>query len=97
MTSVSASKDDAGRIHISLCNLDPHSQAEVRVELRGLLGKEFHIHGSELTSAVMNGHNRFEQPDVVCPREFKAYSREGDSIQLRLSPKSVTVIEIATA
>jgi len=97
MTSVSASKDDAGRIHISLCNVDPHAEAQVSVELRGLYGNDFHIRGSELTSTDMNGHNTFDQPDAVSPREFKAYSREGDVVQLRLAPKSVTMIEIVPA
>src|SRR5437588_12722252 len=33
--SVSASRDTAGRIHVSLCNLNPGAPAEVRCELQG--------------------------------------------------------------
>ncbi len=46
--SASASRDQAGRVHLSLCNLNPHQAAELRCELRGKeLGS---AHGRVLTA-----------------------------------------------
>jgi alpha-L-arabinofuranosidase len=36
--SASASRDDAGRIHVSLVNLHPREPTEVRCEIRGAGG-----------------------------------------------------------
>ncbi|GGF97951.1 alpha-N-arabinofuranosidase [Paenibacillus abyssi] len=92
--SVSASKDAEGRMHISLCNLDHKSGAEVHIDLRGLNGRSVRISGTELTSDRMEAHNTFDRPDAVKPSEFKAFSLEGSTLTANLSPMSVTVLEL---
>ena len=68
--SVSASKDKAGRIHVTLCNLDPNAPAKVACQLEGAEAQK--LSGRVLTAATMNAHNTFESPDNVKPAEFNA-------------------------
>jgi alpha-N-arabinofuranosidase len=94
-TSVSASKDAQGRIHISLCNLHHEAGADLTVELRGLgEGANYTLTGTELTAPRMQSHNDFEQPETVAPKPFDAFTREDDRIRVKLSPRSVTVLEL---
>jgi len=92
--SVSASKDAQGRIHISLCNLDNAAEAEVDIDLRGLDGAELVISGTELTASEKDAHNTFEQPDQVAPAAFHAFRMEDGKLKAKLSPMSVTVLEV---
>lgn len=57
--NVSVSRDSAGKIHISLCNLDPAKPAELESELRGI--KAGKISGRILTAPEMNTYNTFEK------------------------------------
>jgi len=90
--NVSASKDDSGRIHISLCNLDPGNTAEVRCALEGAEPKE--ISGRILTAEAMAAHNTFENPNVVKPATFSGFKLEGNVLTATLPAKSVVVLEI---
>lgn len=92
--SVSASKDAAGRIHVSLCNLDNENGADIDIDLRGLAGAGIKVSGTELTALVKDAHNTFEQPDAVAPKAYQAFTAEGASIRAKLSPMSVTVLEV---
>jgi len=90
--SVSASKDDSGRIHISFCNLDPGKTAEVRCALEGAEPKR--ISGRVLTAKTMTAHNTFENPEVVKPANFSNFKLEGNILTTTLPTKSVVVLEI---
>ena len=90
--NVSASKDDSGRIHISLCNLDPNKKAEVNCALEGAEPKE--ISGRILTAEAMTAHNTFENPDVVKPASFSDFKLAGNILTTTLPSKSVVVLEI---
>ncbi|WP_248925257.1 alpha-N-arabinofuranosidase [Paenibacillus hamazuiensis] len=92
--SVSASKDAEGHIHISLCNLDHHSKAPVRIELRGS-GGDFVLSGTILTAGDMREHNTFEQPERVKPQPFEDFVRRQDAIEAVLPPMSVAVLKLA--
>lgn len=72
--SVSASRDEEGRVHISLCNLDHQASAKVELEFRGLDGKFVAVKGTTLTSDTIDGHNTFEETNKVAPTEFTAFS-----------------------
>jgi alpha-N-arabinofuranosidase len=93
--SVSASKDAAGRIHISLCNLDSDSAADIEIDIRGLAAQGLQVTGTELTAGVKDAHNTFEQPGAVAPTAYDAFSVEGTSIKAKLSPMSVTVLALS--
>jgi len=90
--SASASRDKDGRIHISLCNLDPNKAQEIVCELRGVKTKS--VSGRVLTSPGMTAHNTFEKPETLMPAEFKGGKIEGNSIKATLPAKSVVVLEI---
>ena len=89
--SVSASKDKAGRIHVTLCNLDPNAAAKVACQLEGAKARK--LSGRVLTAPTMNAHNTFELPDVVKTTEFNAFQVSGDGFTATLPAKSVVVLE----
>jgi alpha-N-arabinofuranosidase len=90
--SVSASKDKAGKIHVTLCNLDPNAPAKVTCQIEE--GKAGKLSGRVLTAEAMNAHNTFERPDVVKTADFKALQEAGDGFTATLPAKSVVVLEM---
>ncbi|KGE17635.1 alpha-N-arabinofuranosidase [Paenibacillus wynnii] len=92
--SVSASKNDAGQIHISICNLDHLTGTNMELDLRGLMGSQVTVKGTTLTSDTTDGHNTFDNPDRVAPSEFTSFSLEDTMLTLELPAMSVTVLEL---
>ncbi len=90
--NVSASRDRNGKIHVSLCNLDPRNWEQVICKVQGFKAKS--VSGRILTADVMNAHNTFDNPEVVKPVDFDAVSLEGDTLAVTLPAKSVVVLEI---
>ena len=90
--NVSASRDESGKIHISLCNLDPKNRAELACEFIG--AKIENVSGRVLTAKTMNAHNTFDKPEVIVPANFYDFKLKGDSVTATLPPKSVVVLEI---
>jgi alpha-N-arabinofuranosidase len=90
--SMSASKDKAGKIHITLCNLDPQNVNTVTIDLRGM--KPTRVSGRILTADAMNAHNTFETPDAVKPFGFSGSKLTANSIEVRLPSKSVVALEL---
>jgi alpha-N-arabinofuranosidase len=93
--SVSASRDAAGKVHISLCNLDHEQSVSVSCELRGLTPTE--ASGRVLTAEAINAHNTFEQPEVVKPAKFEGVMLTDNTLLLNIPAKSVVVLEILEA
>jgi alpha-L-arabinofuranosidase len=89
--SASASKDKSGKIHISICNLNPQSAAEIECGFEGFAAKK--VTGRILTAEAMNAHNTFEKPDAVMPAEFKGAEAKGGKIMATIPSKSVVVLE----
>jgi len=90
--SVSASRDKAGAIHVSLCNLNPSQEVEVKASIPGLkLGQ---LSGRVLTAAAMNTHNTFEQPEMVKPVEYDQARVTNEGFAATLPAKSVVVLTI---
>ncbi len=90
--SVSASKDESGRIHVSFCNLDPGSCAELVCEIRGVKTRK--VSGRVLTAEAMNAHNTFDNPQAIKPAAFNAVKLKGNVLTATLPAKSVVVLEI---
>ena len=90
--SASASRDQSGKIHISLCNLNPERRGKIICELRGTKVKA--VSGRVLTAEVMNSHNTFRDPEAVKPAIFKMAKLENNKVLSRLPAKSVVVLEI---
>ncbi len=90
--SVSASRDRAGKIHVTLCNLDPNRAAEVTCDLQGAKAQK--ISGRVLTAPEMNAHNTFDHPDNVKPAEFDSFRMTDNGFATTLPSKSVVVLEV---
>ncbi|MCX8038105.1 MAG: alpha-N-arabinofuranosidase [Candidatus Sumerlaeia bacterium] len=90
--NVSASRDKAGRIHLSLCNLDPNRPQTVACELRG--DKASKVSGRVLTHEAMTAHNTFENPQVVKPAAFDGAKIAENGLTVDVPAKSVVVLTI---
>lgn len=90
--NASASRNGAGKIHISLCNLDAKNPAEIICELKGIEAKK--VSGRVLTSDTMTAHNTFDNPEVIKPAVFNDVQLKEDVLTAMLPAKSVVVLEI---
>ncbi len=90
--SASASRDSAGRIHLSLSNLDPNRGRTVTVELRG--ARATTVTGRILTATTMQAHNTFARPAVVAPRPFSGARLSGSTLTIEMPSKSVVALEL---
>jgi alpha-N-arabinofuranosidase len=89
---VSASKDKSGKIHISLCNLNPANPADIACKLQGI--EQAKVSGRVLTADDMTAHNTFDKPETVKPAAFDGFTLRGDMLTVKLPTKSVVVLEI---
>jgi alpha-N-arabinofuranosidase len=90
--SASASRDEAGKMHLSLCNLHHEDSAEAMIELRGATASA--VTGRILMAGATNAMNTFDQPDVVKPTGFDAFKLSKAGIDISLPARSVVVLEI---
>jgi alpha-L-arabinofuranosidase len=91
--SASASRDQAGRVHLSVCNLNPSQATEVRCELRGMAPSS--IQARVLTADRMTAHNTFDAPDQVRPAELPSPTIEEGQFSITLPAMSVVVVELS--
>lgn len=92
--SVSASKNRAGLIHVSLCNLDSRSSADVTLNLTEPLAIR-ELSGRIVTADTMQAHNTFAQPEVVTATALQTLSHNGQQVQVQLPPMAVAVVAIS--
>jgi alpha-N-arabinofuranosidase len=90
--SASASRDSAGRIHVTLVNLDPDGPRTIAADLRGVTVSA--VSGRVLTADAMNAHNTFEHPDAVRPEPFRGARLSGGRLIVELPAKSVVALEL---
>jgi alpha-L-arabinofuranosidase len=88
--SVSASRDEEGRLYLSLVNLDPSRVAEITASVwgRAISG----VTGEVLTASTMNAMNTFERPNTIKPAPFSGYQLQGSQLILNIPAKSVVVL-----
>jgi alpha-N-arabinofuranosidase len=86
----SASKDAAGRYHVSIVNLDPNRPAQLTLQIAGATPSS--VSGRVLTAAAMNAINAFDQPPAVAPAPFTAFKVDGTKITVDVPSKSVAVL-----
>jgi alpha-N-arabinofuranosidase len=92
LLSVSASKDAAGTIHVSICNLDPGKPVSLKGEVRGCLPSK--VTGWILTAGDMRAHNTFAKPGTVAPAPFTGVKLKDGEVEAEIPPHSVVVIEL---
>jgi alpha-N-arabinofuranosidase len=90
--SASASRDKAGKIHLSFANCEANKSATVTCQLKGVRAKS--ATGRVLTAPVINAHNTFAAPDVVKPAPFTGATVAGETLTVVLPSKSVVVVEL---
>jgi len=89
--SSSASKDQNGKTHISVVNIDPNKNHEILLEIRG--EKISKVTGRILFSPKIQDHNTFEKPNKIIPVVFKDFQLTNTGIKFTMPPASVLVIE----
>ncbi|MFZ5496957.1 MAG: alpha-N-arabinofuranosidase [Verrucomicrobiota bacterium] len=90
--SASASRDAAGKVHLSLVNLHPHDAVTLTATLEGV--KSGAVTGRILTAGTMDAHNTFAAPDVVKPAAFTGAALADGKLTVELPAKSVVVLEL---
>jgi len=93
--SASSSKDDEGKIHVSMTNIDPKNQQEVLLEIRGVSPGS--LTGKIITADRMQDHNTFEDADKVKIEDFSGAVISGRDIRVTLPAKSVVTLEIESS
>jgi hypothetical protein len=88
----SASIDSTGKMHISLCNIDPDISENVDLNLESFEADK--ISGKVLTAGKMNALNTFESPDVVKPAAFNSFNLKDNNLKVDMPPMSVVVLEL---
>jgi len=94
--SASASRDAAGTVHISLCNLDPDEPATLTLDVRGW-GNKLNVDGELLTAPEMDSHNTFDRPEAVKPQVLSGVKLQGSLLEVRLPARSVAVVAVRQA
>jgi alpha-N-arabinofuranosidase len=90
--SATASRDSAGNIHISLSNVDPHTDHTVTCTLRGIHADR--IAGRILTADKMDAHNTFDEPELVQPITFDGATLDDGQVTVHLPAKSIVTLKV---
>jgi alpha-N-arabinofuranosidase len=90
--SASASRDAAGKIHVSLTNANPHDAITVTCTLAGVSAKS--VSGRVLTAPAITSHNTFAAPHTVEPATFDGATLAGGKLTIALPAKSVVVLAL---
>ena len=90
--SISASRSEAGLIHLSTVNIDPERKLELAFSLEGVEVNS--VSATLLSAKEINSHNTFEHPEEVVIREFSDVKIKGEQILLNLPAHSIVMLEI---
>jgi alpha-N-arabinofuranosidase len=86
-----AARDKAGKLWLSVTNLDPNRPADIAVAVEG--AREGTVTGQVLTADRVDAINTFEAPNAVAPKPI-AGRVNGGTARLTLPPKSVAVVAL---
>ena len=92
MLSGTASRNQQGKVHISLTNVDLQNAQEVSITLQGINAKQ--VSGEILTSANIADHNTFDKPELVKPAVFSGATIIGNTLKVKLPAKSIVTLEL---
>ncbi len=90
--SASASRDAKGAVNISVVNVDPSTESEVLIDLRG--GEFSVVTGRVLSGSELNAHNTFDKRETVRPVEFTGARLKKNILSLKVPPASVVVLTV---
>ena len=86
-----AARDAAGKLWLTVTNIDPDRPARIDLSLLGLTVRG--ARGEVLTAPRFDSVNSFATPDVVVPKPFTG-SPSGSGVTLNLPAKSVVVVQL---
>jgi alpha-N-arabinofuranosidase len=86
-----AAKDTKGKLWLEITNIDPNQPVEIEASLAGVTAKS--AAGEILTAPKVDSVNTFDAPKTVAPKPISVKIQDG-KLNLRLEPKSVTVISV---
>lgn len=89
--SVSASKGNDGKTHVSLVNIDSKKEIEVEIDVEKLALNG--VTGEILQSDKLQDHNTFDNPNKVTTSKFKDFKLKKGKLIVSLPPFSVVVLE----
>jgi alpha-L-arabinofuranosidase len=89
--SASAARARDGKVYLALVNTDPHHAVDVAVEVAGTKVKG--AAGKVLTSAAMDAHNTFQNPQAIKPAAFGARAA-GGKLSVKVPAKAVMVVAL---
>ncbi len=90
--SASASKDDAGKIHITLANFNPNKDQEITCNLGSATPTQ--IKAEVLTAKSMSAFNTFDKAEEVKPQSFKGATLKNNQLKISMPAKSIVAIEL---
>ncbi len=90
--SATASIDQAGKIHISLANLNPNEPVSITMDLKGVDATS--INGQILTADKMDSLNSFDTPDTVTPKQFEGANWKNGQLIVELPAKSIVALAL---
>lgn len=90
---VTASRDSAGMLHLTLTNTCLDKSADVNIDLKEFKGNA-RIVGEILTSDDIQDYNDFDSPDVVRPAGFNDFRLRKGTLTVRMPAKSIISLEI---
>lgn len=91
--SMTASKNDEGTVHLTLSNLNPNKEIDLKCELRGMENIKFEK-GSVITGEKINSYNDFGKNEEVTLADFDEVSVNNNQLKVKLPAKSVVMLEI---
>jgi alpha-L-arabinofuranosidase len=89
--SASAARAKDGKLYLALVNTDPSKAVDVAVSVAGTKVKG--AAGKVLTSAAMDAHNTFQNPQAIKPAPFSARAA-GGKLSIKLPAKAVMVVAL---
>jgi alpha-N-arabinofuranosidase len=93
--NVSGSRNKFGKVHITVCNLDPKQAEPLDVQLRGEVVVE-DVTGRVLTAERVDSHNSFGRPAEVFPVDFEEFEIQRNHLSTTIPAKSVVLLEVTT-
>jgi alpha-N-arabinofuranosidase len=90
--NVSASEDSTGVVHITLVNIDPNKNLQLKSALGNMQWQS--VRGSMVTSAKVTDINTFEKPNSIVVQSFTGARKQGNDLVVDLPAKSVVMLEL---
>ena len=91
-SSVSASRDKAGVVHVSIVNAHASDAVTLDCKLRGVEASK--VSGRILTADKLDAHNTFDNPNTVKPTAFDGAKIDGDQLSAEIPAHSVVVLTL---